>query len=141
MRIIICGGASDDFADDRSAGIATLSLMITVLVGGSKSDLGQLGWRKRIIGCAFRADGLALSRIGGGACAAKTFGWPGDARGGILQPNEFPACGGGMRRSFEHMLDPNRPSQPRMSDLPANYKMLRLCSSEGEVGQWHVTDG
>jgi hypothetical protein len=59
------------------------------------------------------------TRIGEGAGAAKTACWPGDDRAGILPPKkEFPACGGGMRRIFEHVLDLNRPSQPRLPDHP-----------------------
>jgi hypothetical protein len=48
-------------------------------------------------------------------------GSPGDVRGGIfdgMEQSGYPAFGGGMRRSFEHMLDLNRPMQPRSSDLP-----------------------
>jgi hypothetical protein len=67
-----------------------------------------------------------LARIGNSFAAAKIAGWPGDGRGGILLlKKEYPACGGGMPRSFEHVLDLNRPSQPRMSDLPCKLEILK----------------
>jgi hypothetical protein len=73
----------------------------------------MLGFEKNHVGYVFRHDEGALARIGKFAAAAKTAGWPGDIRAGILPPkNELPACGGGMRRSFERMLDLNRPMQP-----------------------------
>ena len=66
-----------------------------------------------IFGYGVRADERGPTRMGETPGAEKTFGRPGDVRAGILPPkNELPACGGGMRRSFERMLDLNRPMQP-----------------------------
>ena len=84
----------------------------------------------------------ARTRIGEGAGAAKTVGWPGDVRCGTLPTKKkFPAFGGGMLRNFELVLDLNRPSQPRLSDLPWELQIVALCAFEVEVGQAGVTDG
>jgi hypothetical protein len=71
------------------------------------------GFGGDFIGCGFRSDGPALARIGEGIFDAEPVGWPGDDRGGILPAKkEFPACGGGMLRSFGHGTTRNRPSRP-----------------------------
>ena len=67
------------------------------------------------------ADVRAPARMREMAAAARTVGWPGDVREGIFDGTEkieYPACGGGMRRSFALKRALNRPMQPRSSDLP-----------------------
>ncbi len=63
-----------------------------------------------------------MTRIGEGVAAADAVGWPVNVRAGLFEPDGKSRC---LRRpaltSFEHMLDLNRPSRPRLSDLP------RLC--------------
>jgi len=78
------------------------------------------------------------------AAASKPVGLPGDVRGGIFdgtEQSEDPAFGGGMRRSFEHMLDLNRPMQPCLSDLPWGFAGDNAPALAAEVGHWGVTDG
>jgi len=67
----------------------------------------------------------------------KIVGWPGDDRSGILlmTKKEFPACGGGMRRTFALKRALNRPHSPACPTSLAN------ANSEPVVGLWGVMDG
>jgi len=91
-----------------------------------------------IFGYGVRADERGPTRMGETPGAEKTFGRPGDVRAGILPPKnkEFPTFGGGMRRSFEHMLDP----QPSCT-APLARPPWRMRNTKGDVGHWGVTDG
>jgi len=75
--------------------------------------------------------------------AAKTVGWPGDVRLGILPPKkkEFSARGGGMRRSFAPKRALNRPMQPRLSDLPGGFAGDAALALPAGGRTWGVTDG
>jgi hypothetical protein len=83
--------------------------------------------------------------MGEWAAAARPVGWPGDVRGGIFDGpmgREYRAFGGTMLESFEHMLDLNRPIQPRSSDLLAGGFPKGIARAlPVEVGHWGVRDG
>ena len=80
----------------------------------------------------FPRRSAAPTRIGEGASAAKPFGRPGEVRGGILQPKKkFPACGGGMRRTFALKRDPQPSVTPACPTSNSNFTIAGRSDKRG----------
>jgi len=90
--------------------------------------------RKDFCRLRFLCRSAALTRIGEGAGDAKPVGWPGEFRGGILQPKkEFAACGSGMRRSFALKRDPQPSVTPH---CPTSASDARYSRFRGRSDKW-----
>ena len=84
----------------------------------------------------FPRRSAAPTRIGEGASAAKPFGRPGEVRGGILQPKKkFPACGGGMRRTFALKRDPQPSVTPACPTSNSNFTIAGRSDKRGCAGR------
>jgi hypothetical protein len=76
------------------------------------------------------------TRIGECVVAAKSAGWPGEVRGGILQPKKkFPACGGGMRRTFALRRDPQPSVTPHCPTSAPKFTITGRSDTRGCDGR------